>query len=437
MANTDRAETQVIRFPQSGKSKDKPRKIGLNSNKEGSVRKINRKVYVDFMYLGERVRESSGLDWNDKNAKNVRQQLDKIIIEIKSGSFRFAEVFPNSKKLDYFIQKEGLIFGDDKTPEQVLFKDFAWTWYNLLKDSGRVSERTLWGYKSYLDRYLSPYFEELSFGELNKIIFNKFISWAKKQKYRKKQISNRTVNKIFVPLKMICKDAAIEYGWGSTYNPFFGFSKLPEADSYEKIFPFSLVEQRKLIAQLPEHWKPYFLFAFSSGLRQGEQIGLKPGDINWSEKTLRISRALTRDENGKVIMGKTKNKYSRRTIKLIPVMLSSLNAQKKIYDQFNCEYFFCSTSGKRVDRSHLRQRVWSPALKKAGLKYREIKQTRHSFATNALSCGESPLWIARVMGHRDTDMIIRVYGKYIENASGFKDGTNLDAIYQGFIGNDE
>ncbi len=76
-------------------------------------------------------------------------------------------------------------------------------------------------------------------------------------------------------------------------------------------------------------------------------------------------------------------------------------------------------------------------MKKAGLKYREIKQTRHSFATNALSCGESPLWIAKVMGHRDTDMIIRVYGKYIENASGFKDGTNLDAIYQGFIGNDE
>jgi integrase len=72
-------------------------------------------------------------------------------------------------------------------------------------------------------------------------------------------------------------------------------------------------------------------------------------------------------------------------------------------------------------------------LKKTGLKYREMKQTRHSFATNALSCGENPLWIAKVMGHRDTDMIIKVYGKFIENASGLNDGIHLDAIYSELI----
>ena len=83
-----------------------------------------------------------------------------------------------------------------------------------------------------------------------------------------------------------------------------------------------------------------------------------------------------------------------------------------------------------VDTSHLRKQVWKPALKQAGLDYREMKQTRHSFATNALSCGENPLWIARVMGHRDTDMIIRVYGKYIENFNGFQDGNNLNNFYK-------
>ena len=384
----------------------------------------------------ERARETSGLVWNEKNAKHVRQQLDKIIVKINSGSFRFAKVFPNSKKADYFSEKERLLFGFGKTPDQVLFKDFALIWYDLLKDSGRVSERTLWGYKSYLDRYLKPYFGNLTFGEFNKITFTKFISWAKRQKLRKKQISNETVNKIFVPMKMICKDAAIEYGWGSAYNPFFGFSKLPEADAYEKICPFSLDDQKKLIGELPEHWKPFFLFAFSSGVRQGEQIAIKPEDINWADRTLRISRALTRDSSGKVMMGTTKNKYSRRTIKLIPVMMSALKAQKKIYDQFNGEYFFCSTTGKRIDRSHLRQRVWDAALKKTGLKYREMKQTRHSFATNALSCGENPLWIAKVMGHRDTDMIIKVYGKFIENASGLNDGIHLDSIYSELIEDD-
>ena len=47
---------------------DKTRKEGLNSNKQGSVRNVNGKVYVDFMYLDERVRESSGLVWNQQKS---------------------------------------------------------------------------------------------------------------------------------------------------------------------------------------------------------------------------------------------------------------------------------------------------------------------------------------------------------------------------------
>jgi integrase len=67
-------------------------------------------------------------------------------------------------------------------------------------------------------------------------------------------------------------------------------------------------------------------------------------------------------------------------------------------------------------------------LKKPGVELRQMKQTRHCFATNTLSCVENPLWIAKIMGHRDTNMIIKVYRKFIENAAGFKDGTNLNAI---------
>jgi len=168
---------------------------------------------------------------------------------------------------------------------------------------------------------------------------------------------------------------------------------------------------------------------------QGEQIAIKPEDIDWSKRLLHIKRAFTRDENGKVMLGETKNKYSRRTIKLIPVMYDALRAQKKIYDQFKGDCFFCLTTGKRVDRSHLRQKVWVPALKKAAVEYREIKQTRHSFATNTLSCGESPLWIAKIMGHRDTDIVIKVYSKYIENAGGCKDGKNFDVMCRGSVSN--
>jgi integrase len=84
----------------------------------------------------------------------------------------------------------------------------------------------------------------------------------------------------------------------------------------------------------------------------------------------------------------------------------------------------------------LRRRVWIPTLAKAGVPYREMKQTRHSFATNALSCLENPLWIARVMGHRDTNMIIKVYGRYIKDAMGSTDGWKFDNLYRGNTGSE-
>jgi len=115
-------------------------------------------------------------------------------------------------------------------------------------------------------------------------------------------------------------------------------------------------------------------------------------------------------------------------------MLKPLTEQNKIRDRFDCQYFFCSPTGDRVHASNLRRRVWKSALKDAGVAYREMKQTRHSFATNALSCGENPLWIAKVMGHRDTNMIIRVYGKYIEDAGSRTDGSKLDVQYNGMMG---
>ncbi|MBF0509142.1 MAG: tyrosine-type recombinase/integrase [Deltaproteobacteria bacterium] len=422
MVNGVKATATVIPFQKTRKGREKQRKAGLNKNREGSVRNINGFAYVDFIYLAERVRENSGLDWNEKNARTVREQLDRINVAIRSNTFRFGDIFPNSKKKDYFSQKEAELFKLAKTPAQVFCREYFDTWYKLLKHSGRVAERTLFGYKSYLNLYLTPFFGDLPFASLNAATFDRFIFWARQKKYAGKVIENKTVNKCFTVLKMICKGAAIKYGWANDYNPFFGFKKLPENDAYEDISPFSPEEQERLIDCLPEHWRPYFLFAFSVGLRPGEQIALKPEDIDWENHVLHVRRALTLDENGKKTMGKTKNRYSRRTIKLVPVMMEALKMQQKIYEQFGGEYFFCSRTGTQIILSNLRSRVWVPTLKRAGLPYREMKQTRHTFATIALSCGESPLWIAKVMGHRNTEMIIKVYGKYIEQARGAKDG---------------
>jgi len=69
MYNDSAERNNVIQFKTNRQTKKKSRKVGINCNKKGSIRKINGKIYFDFMYLGERVREPSGLTWNVENKK--------------------------------------------------------------------------------------------------------------------------------------------------------------------------------------------------------------------------------------------------------------------------------------------------------------------------------------------------------------------------------
>jgi integrase len=312
----------------------------------------------------------------------------------------------------------------------VNFREAAEKWFAVRRGSQRITGRTLYGYRFYLNKHLIPFFGDKVFSQLKASVFESYIAWARKGCRKEEMtITNTSINKAFVPLKMICNHTAIEHGW-MYYNPFFGFKKLPEGNPVEKILPITIEEQSEIEKALPDHWKPYFVFAFRSGLRPGEQIAVKPNDIDWENRILHVRRAMTLDEDGKRIEGNTKNRYSRRSIKLTDSMFEALRDQMAIYERFQTEYFFCTPLGTDIHLSNLTRNVWIPALRKAGLKVRELKQTRHSFATNALAYGENPLWVAKVMGHRDTDMIIKVYTRYVENLRSVEDGKAMSEVYR-------
>jgi integrase len=448
-------EENDVPFPAPAQQRSQPRKRkdGRNRNKKGSVRNINGQVWVDFYYLNERVRENSGLPWNDQNAKEVRDQLDSIVVAIRNMTFRFGVVFPHSRKRAKFEELERVAFVLNLSPDQVTFGEYGSKWYELFCETGRVTGRTLYGYKGYLKHYLIPFFEEKTFRQLNATVFEEFVAWAKNQKLKGESVSLKSIKKYLTLMKRICLDASIKYGWGSAYNPFFGFRPL-EDDSHVKmtkrvnereedeededeVFPFNVVEIGRLRQELPDHWKPYFDFAFSAGLRPGEQIALKLKDINWENGILKVRRAITLDVNGKSIEGATKNEFSRREIALTPAMFDALTAQKMIYDQFGCKYFFCTPTGFPVHLSNLRRTDWIPALERAKIQMRAIKQTRHTFASIALASGEDPNWIAKVMGHANTQMVFKYYAKYVKNATGAVNGQKLNDILQRVNGKQE
>ncbi|HEX7647118.1 MAG TPA: tyrosine-type recombinase/integrase, partial [Noviherbaspirillum sp.] len=61
---------------------------------------------------------------------------------------------------------------------------------------------------------------------------------------------------------------------------------------------------------------------------------------------------------------------------------------------------------------------WQRILKKAGVRYRNPYQTRHTYASTLLSANENPWWVAKQMGHVDVEMVFRHYGRWIPSKRG-------------------
>lgn len=55
---------------------------------------------------------------------------------------------------------------------------------------------------------------------------------------------------------------------------------------------------------------------------------------------------------------------------------------------------------------------WKTIICLAGVRYRNPYQTRHFFASNLLMLGANPLYVASQMGHADTTLVMRTYGKW-------------------------
>jgi integrase len=99
---------------------------------------------------------------------------------------------------------------------------------------------------------------------------------------------------------------------------------------------------------------------------------------------------------------------------MLPVVEQALRAHRAASDR-QSPWVFRNRDGGSLDVTNLRERVWRPALQRAGLRGRTLYQTRHTFATLRLELGESPGWVARQLGHISVELVYRRYHRFIPN----------------------
>ncbi len=173
------------------------------------------------------------------------------------------------------------------------------------------------------------------------------------------------------------------------------------------IHPLSLEEALRVIDAVDPHYRNCMITLFFTGLRFGEFAALKWHNVDLDRRMARICETLVYG-----VEGRPKTKKSVRDIDLLPPVVKVLGDQKE-NARGKSLYVFLDNTGHPLNPDHVREVIWKRALDKAGVEYRPLMQTRHTFATLMLSEGENIGWIQNMLGHSSLQMIFTKYYSWI------------------------
>ncbi|QTO19914.1 site-specific integrase [Burkholderia seminalis] len=361
-----------------------------------------------FYYRGEECRETLTMEPTQKNVQYANRLRGEILRKIETGTFNYAEYFPESKRAEIPRAASSI----EVTVGERL-DDFMTQERNAVAKT-RMSPSTLEGYRKVVDGRLRPRWGAVRLVDVRPADLRKWIADL--------DVTLKTARNILGPLGAVLADALNDELIPE--NPLTKIdlkkllSKTTRPSDYE-VDPFSMDEIRAILAAADKLYpggaaRNLFQFAFWSGLRTSELIAL-----DWLHVDL--DAGVVRVRNAQVVgtMKATKTKAGLRDLHLLPSARAALEAQQEVTRGMEHNRVFVVPWHGRPWSGDKQIRVdcWTHILKKAEVRYRNPYQTRHTFASMLLSRGENPMWVAQQMGHVDTEMVTRTYGKWIPDCS--------------------
>ncbi len=191
----------------------------------------------------------------------------------------------------------------------------------------------------------------------------------------------------------------------------------------KKVDALTIEEQKLFVSELSKTQDPYrdiFYIALYSGMRISEILALKGEDINLENRTININKTLTKDKNGKTILGKTTKTYAgTREIPFLDILYPILINYTK------CNFLFLLNGnfiGHNTINTHFKKickdaniRVTITKKKKkdkyVNLKTSEVNthMLRHTFATRCIEAGMSAVVLSKLLGHADIETTLNTY----------------------------
>ena len=166
-----------------------------------------------------------------------------------------------------------------------------------------------------------------------------------------------------------------------------------------------------------------YALAVTTGLRQGELLGLKWEDVDLEDRTLRVRRTLATAKDGPQLTA-PKTKSSRRTVMLTQsateALRSHLERQLREIDGAGSLWrenglIFASETGDPLDRRNVTTHRFKPLLKRAGPPQIRFHDLRHTCATLLLSRNVNPKIVSEMLGHASIAITLDTYSHVLPN----------------------
>ncbi len=197
-------------------------------------------------------------------------------------------------------------------------------------------------------------------------------------------------------------------------NPAKGITNLPRKRARRRVY-LSAHDLHHLADESGEHRALVLVLGFC-GLRWGEAIALRVRDVHFLRRRLHVSENAVQLGVDHAV-GETKGREARS----VPVPAFVLDELAQTCDNRAGEdLIFPATNGGYLPRPKSSGGWFVQAVKRSGVQRVTPHDLRHTAASLAVSAGANVLALARMLGHRDPSVTLRVYADLFD--------TDLDAV---------